>query len=235
MTNENKGLDLTGLGEVAKSIPPEVYVQTTGTVLSTFNKLVAPITETTDGLGRYIRQKFDNMVDVEKAVATYTLENAVLKAQKKSTALGQVISPPIHYKSFVKTLDEASKETDPLLHEMWENLLAEQLVSHTFHPHFVEVLSHFSPSEARLLVSLRSKDEVTVHSGGYISYNDDSFTHWIKNGDENKLNEWNYSCILLHEFRFVGLLAVDKERYSNGVTILHRTSSGDSFLKAVSP
>ncbi|HHG3024661.1 DUF4393 domain-containing protein [Vibrio parahaemolyticus] len=118
---------------------------------------------------------------------------------------------------------------------MWENLLAEQLVSHTFHPHFVEVLSHFSPSEARLLVSLRSKDEVTVHSGGYISYNDDSFTHWIKNGDENKLNEWNYSCILLHEFRFVGLLAVDKERYSNGVTILHRTSSGDSFLKAVSP
>ncbi|TOC15016.1 hypothetical protein CGJ90_24490, partial [Vibrio parahaemolyticus] len=89
---------------------PEVYVQTTGTVLSTFNKLVAPITETTDGLGRYIRQKFDNMVDVEKAVATYTLENAVLKAQKKSTALGQAISPPIHYKSFVKTLDEASKE-----------------------------------------------------------------------------------------------------------------------------
>ncbi|WP_028864737.1 Abi-alpha family protein [Psychromonas aquimarina] len=234
MTNESKSLDLTGLGEVAKSIPAEVYTQTATTVLTTFNKLVAPITETTNGLGRYIKQKFDNMIDVEKAVATYTLDNAVIKAQIKAVALGQSISPPIHHKSFVKTLDEASKETDPLLHEMWENLLAEQLVDDAFHPHFVEILSHFSPREASLLVSLKPKAEITVHCGGYISYDVDHFTYWLRNGDNTELNNWDYSCILLNEFQFIGLLSPGKEKYPEGTAILYRTRSGDAFLKAVS-
>jgi len=235
MSEESKSLDLAGLGQIAKAIPPEVYTQTTSTVLSTFDKLVAPITETTDGLGRYIKQKFNNMVEVEKAVATYTLENAVLKAQGKSQRLNKPIIAPVHSKSFVKTIEESSKETDPLLHEMWENLLAEQLVDNMFHPHFVEILSHFSPKEAQLLTLLRSKEEVTDHCGGYISYDDDSFTHWIANGSGSDKCVWDYSCTLLDEFRFIGLLAPNKGEYPEATVILYLTSAGKAFLNSVSP
>ena len=59
--------------------------------------------------------------------------------------------PPVSTKTFVKAIEEASKESDPLLHEMWANLLASQLVEETCHPHFVQILSHFSPAEAKLL------------------------------------------------------------------------------------
>ncbi|WP_159657859.1 Abi-alpha family protein [Vibrio atypicus] len=235
MSEDNKSLDLAGLGQVAKAIPPEVYTQTTSTVLNTFDKLVAPITETTDGLGRYIKQKFDNMVEVEKAVATYTLENAVQKAKNKSVRLNKPLVAPCHNKSFVKTIEESSKETDPILHEMWENLLAEQLVDNAFHPHFVEILSHFSPREAWLLMKLRTKDQVTDHKGGYISYDEDSFTHWLSNGSSADLQPWNYSCTLLDEFRFVGLLAPDKNKYSESTVILYLTVAGQEFLKSVSP
>ena len=37
------------------------------TVLTMLEQLASPVTEATVGLGRYVKQKFDNMVDVEKA------------------------------------------------------------------------------------------------------------------------------------------------------------------------
>ncbi|MBW8183454.1 Abi-alpha family protein [Shewanella nanhaiensis] len=236
MTSGNSSIDIAGLGEIAKAIPPEVYTQTTETILVTFNKLVAPITETTDGLGRYIKQKFDNMVEVEKAIATYTLGNAVHKAKNKAARLGQKTIPPVHSKSFIKTIEEASKETNPLLHEMWENLLAEQLVNNNFHPHFVEVLSHFSQKEANLLISLKLKNEVTDYDcNRFFTTDYDGFTDWLSNGSGAQANPWDYSCVLLLEFCFIGLLAPNQEIYPDTTPILYRTSSGNAFLQAVSP
>jgi hypothetical protein len=69
--NEHSGLDLLGAGKVAKAIPSEVYTRVTATVCKTFEQLVAPLTQTTDGLGRLIHQKFDNWVDTQKALGTY--------------------------------------------------------------------------------------------------------------------------------------------------------------------
>src|SRR3569833_1528898 len=75
------GRDLAGLGNVATAKPKEEFERTTSSLLTTFEELAAPITETTSGLGRYLRQNFDNMVDVEKAIATYTLEKALHRAK----------------------------------------------------------------------------------------------------------------------------------------------------------
>jgi hypothetical protein len=79
-----EGLDIAGFGKIAKYIPKEVYIRSAETLLSTFKKLVSPITETLDGFGRYLRQKFDNMVEVEKAIATYTIEKSVARAKSKA-------------------------------------------------------------------------------------------------------------------------------------------------------
>ena len=233
--DNKEGLDLAGLGKIAKAIPPEVYTQSISAVIETFNKVTAPLTETTDGFGRYIKQKFDNMVEVEKALATYTVKNAIEKAEAKVAISENSIITPTHIKSFIKSVEEASKETDPTLHEMWENILADQLTNVNFHPHFVEILPHFSPVEANLLLSLLPKDKLGKHGGGYISYSDESFKHWVMQAGDEKLNEWNYSCILLHEFKFVDMMAPKNDQYrkEDHVTILYRTNAGNTFLSAV--
>ncbi len=229
---KNDGLDIVGFGKIANAIPKEVYERSAATLLTTFEKLTAPITETTSGLGRYLRQKFDNMVEVEKAIAIFTVEKALCRAKVKAERAGGLLHAPAHSKSFVKAIEEASKETEPLLHEMWSNLLASQLAGEPCHPHFVEILPHFSPAEAKLLVSLLPKSDVGEHGGGYLQYDPDSFTHWVRKTDD-ELNPWCLSCKLLLEFRFADLLAL-KSNDRPKVAILYRTRSGEDFLAAVS-
>ncbi len=236
--NNNEGLDFIGIGKVVKSIPPEVFTQSTNTIIETFNKITAPITETTSGFGRYIRQKFDNMVETEKALATYAIQRALAKADEKAAKTGDRIIPPSHIKSFVKSVEEASKEMDSSLHEMWSGLLSEQLVNPNFHPHFVEMLQHFSPSEARLLVSLRKYEKIGKHVGNYVSYSDDSFRYWKRSSQDKILKKWDYSCDLLIDFKFADIAEPKTSRVKGllgpgRVAILYRTKAGDAFLSAV--
>lgn len=239
MSSEKKdnSFDLLGFGKLAKAIPDSVYEKSTETLLTTFEKLTAPITETTSGFGRYLRQKFDNMVSAEKAIATYTLEKAIRRARKKARKHHLSINPPIHPKSFVKAIEEASKETDPLLHEMWASLLASQMIQQQCHPHFVEILPHFSPAEAHLLVSLYNRDQVGQTGGGYLYFSYDIFRNWVRKAGDTNLETWTYSCVLLCEFGFADVLAPKKNTYpkEKEVTILFRTVSGNGFLETVTP
>lgn len=225
---ESDGLDIAGFGKIASAIPAKVYEQSATVLLTTFRELIAPFTEITSGFGRYLAQKFDNMVEAEKAIATYTVEKALARARTEAERKGRAVRPPAHPKSFVKAIEEASKETDPLLHEMWANLLASQLADDTCHPHFVEILPHFSSAEAKLLISLLPKSQVGAHDGGYLFIEADCLTHWVrKTGDE--LHPWTLSCDLLYEFRFADLLA--PKGSPRLVTILYRTASGTAFFR----
>jgi hypothetical protein len=227
------GLDVAGFGKIAKAIPPKVYERTSAALLTTFQQVIAPITESTSGLGRYIRQKFDNMVEAEKAIATYTLEKAVARAKVEAARSGKALHGPSHPKTFVKTVEEASKETDPLIHEMWTNLLASQLTDDVTHPHFVEVLSHFSSAEARLLISLLLRPEIGENDGEYLGVDYDWVTYWIpRHGAEQR--PWTISCRILCEFNFAKIVG-PKGGKPDGTAILFRTVLGAAFLSAVSP
>jgi hypothetical protein len=149
------GLDLVGIGKVAQAIPPEVYIQTSATASKTFDSLVAPLTETTAGVGRLIRQTFDNWVETRKAIGTYTLEQALIRAKGRAERQGNALQPPPHAKTFLRALEESSLETDSVLHEMWVNLLVAELVDRNSHPRFVGILAELGPEEARLVASLR--------------------------------------------------------------------------------
>jgi len=111
-------------------------------------------------------------------------------------------------------------------------LLASQLIADsTSHPHFVETLPHFSPAEAKLLVSLLPRTEIGENRGGYILFSYNGFTHWMrKNG--GPLNPWTMSCVLLCEFHFADVIA-PRGSDEKGATILFRTSTGAAFLHAV--
>lgn len=234
---QDNSLDLLGFGKLAKAIPEEVYTRSAKTLLTTFEKLTAPITEFTSGFGRYLRQKFDNMVNAEKVIAIYTIEEAIQRAKEKAEKLHCSVCPPAHPKSFIKAIEEASKETDPVLHVMWANLLASQMIEQQSHPHFVEILPHFSPAEAHLLISLFNEDEVGKNAGGYLCFSYDKFLHWIRKAGDTNLEKWTYSCVLLCEFGFANVLPPKNETYpkEKHVTILFRTISGNDFLASVTP
>ncbi len=230
MEKDNKGFDLMGFGKTAKAIPKEVYIETTRTLIDSFIKIVSPITETTSGFGRYLRQKFDNMVEAEKAIGAYTIQKAIEKAEMKGTVL-----PPKHTKSFINSFEEASKETDPILHEMWENILANQLIDSKFHPRYVNILSNFSSSEANLLLMLNPLNELGKDFSIYLGSPRDNFDHYVKKNHDMNLYKWTYSCNVLLEFELAEVISPNKGIYNktDRVTILYRTNSGTRFLEAV--
>jgi len=232
---ENKPIkvtDLAGIGRIAEAIPDHVYERSIDTICDTFEALIAPLTETTTGWGRILHQKFDNMVKAQKAAACYTIKQAIDKAKRKAEKMKTDVRSPIHPKSFIRSIEEASIETDPTLHEMWENILASQLVDDNFHPHYVELLSHFSPAEAKLLNMLVLKNEVGDHDGGYMTFDLNKEGDWIRKVGDKEIRQWDIPCLLLCQFNLAGVLAAgNKHEY---ITILYRTSLGQRLLEAVS-
>jgi hypothetical protein len=219
-----------GIGKVAEAIPKAVFERSAETLLTTFEKLTAPITESTSGFGRYLRQKFNNMVEVEKALATYALEEAIARASRRCEKAKIGLKSPAHPKTFVRTIEEASRETNPILHEMWTNLLSSQLSSEASHPHFVEVLSHFSPADAKLLVSLYPESEIGKHNT-YIAINPGFGVAWVRRNSDAEIHPWTTSCDMLYEFRFIHVAA--EPPVNRNVAILYRTHLGSEFLATV--
>jgi len=226
----DSSFDIIGLGKTAKAVPSEVYVETARSLIDNFNKIVAPLTETTSGIGRYIRQKFDNMVEVEKVIVAHTIQKAIEKAEKKGR-----IRQPSHIKSFIHSFEEASKETDPTLHEMWENVLASQITESNFHPRYVGFLSSLSAEEANLLSKLNTIDNLGKDFSGYFGSPRDAFNHYVLKNYDTELYKWSYSCNILLEFELAEVVAPNNGIYKakDKVTILFLTNSGKRFLDVV--
>lgn len=226
----DSGFDIVGLGKTAEAIPKEVYIEASRGLIDTFSKIVAPITETTSGIGRYIRQKFDNMVEVEKALAAFTIQNAVEKAKRS----GNILIPK-HTKSFITSFEEASKETNPILHEMWENIIANQITDSNFHPRYVNILSTLSADEANLLMQLNTVDNIGEGFSVYFGSPRDGFDYFLLKCRDKILHKWSYSCNILLDSDLAGVLAPTDEIYEkqSNVTIVYLTSSGKRFLDAV--
>ena len=227
MSNKDKSLDLVGIGKLAKAIPDSVYEQGTETITSTFIKLVAPITETTSGIGRYIQQKFDNMVDIEKSILTYSIQNAQDRAVEKNLKIGHVATP----KNLIKIIEEVSKETDPILNTLWTNLLCSELTNQETHPFFIDILSKLSVKEAQLLNSLNTFNNIgSIKSSTLILPH--KITSWVKENNSN-VNKWDFSCNLLYEFGLAKTVTPSMHTNGSGTVTLYRTDIGEDFLNAV--
>ena len=235
MSTLEHGIDLVGLGKIAEAIPDEVYIDATKFTTEKIDQTLSPIFEVTSGLGRLIKQKFDNMVMIEKNLAIYSLQKAITKAINKSNTKGIKLIKPVHEKSFLRTLDETARETEPLLHAMWQNLISDQLTNPSFHPNFVNILSCISPEEAKILVTIKRREEIKESDGGYLIYTNDEFKRWVTDTGDTDFHEWNYACVLLYEYHFVDILVPKAGFYRNeeSVVILYRTKIGDQFLEAV--
>ena len=227
MSSEEKGSELLELEEVAKAIPDSVYEQTSETINTTFIKLVAPITESTSGLGRYIQQKFDNMVEVEKSLLTYSIQNAQNRAIEKNLKIGHVRSP----KNLIKIMEEVSKETESILNTLWTNLLCSELTNGNSHPFFVDVLSRLSVKDAQILQSLNTFDNIgSIESNALILPH--RITSWVLE-DNSTIHKWDFSSSLLVELGLAKTVTPSTRVKGTGTVILYRTDIGEDFLNAV--
>lgn len=227
MNEQDKSLDLVGIGKVAEAIPEEVYIKTADTALNTFEKIIAPITESTSGLGRYIKQKFDNMVEVERLLLSFSMENAKKKLENKGITVGKVTHP----KTIVKIIEEVSKETDGLLNDLWTNLLCTELETGKSHPFFINVLSSISSAEAILLQSINSFSNIGGFKINVLISNQKINKFITENGGEE--NDWTISCNLLLEFGLTATVTPESHKPGGNTVIYYRTQLGDELLNAV--
>ena len=149
-SDEDKSLDLTGMGKLAKAIPASSWNKLVKTACDTFTQLLAPITAATTGRGRLIQAKFDGMVDAQKVLAA----DAVKKATKKVANTGR--KPKGNPKSLIliQAIDNASNETDVNLREIWSNLMANEILDNQVHPEFPRLLERLSSNDAVTLAEI---------------------------------------------------------------------------------
>jgi len=114
---DDTSLDLTGIGKLAKAIPKKAWDRLVRTACETFEKCLAPITETTGGIGRLIAAKFDYLVDAEKILTAETFQKATEKVEKSGRLPKGNYKPNI----ILKVVDESSKQTDTTIRELWAN------------------------------------------------------------------------------------------------------------------
>lgn len=155
MSDDDKSLDLTGIGRLAKAIPPLSWNRLVKAACDTFTMLLAPITATTEGLGRLIKAKFDTMVDAQKVLAADTVRRAKEKVEKAGR------QPKKHPKAIVlvKAIENASNESDDNVREIWANLIANEILDNQVHPEFPRILERMSSNDAVTLAEIAESNK----------------------------------------------------------------------------
>ncbi len=155
MPEDDKSLDLIGIGKVVKSLPKKSIEDVVDVSIETFHKAVSPILETTAGLGRLIKIKFDSLVDVQKVYAV----EALMKANEKvnNTSHKKKVIPKARI--IIDSVESVSNETNDTLRDIWSNLIANELLTASVHPEFPRILNRLSVQDAQNLISIVELDK----------------------------------------------------------------------------
>ncbi|WP_167631922.1 Abi-alpha family protein [Mariprofundus ferrooxydans] len=161
----DKGIDLTGIGEVAKAIPEQSWNQLVSTACEAFQKTLAPITELTGGLGRLISAKFDRLIDAEKILAADTMQRASEKVARANKRPSGNAKPGV----ITSVITESSKQTDINLRDLWANLLAQELIDGSVHPEVVSILARISSEDAQTLARIAEQNPYSEYVTSFSS------------------------------------------------------------------
>lgn len=146
------------INQIAKSVPKEAWTQIAKTVCETFEKLILPLTSTTEGVGRLIQNKFDTLSIEQKIIAAKCLQEAEEKTRLKNKKRNVVIKPAVVYEA----LENADQQTDETIRTLWSNLLANEFTEGTVHPEIAKLLTKITTQDAILLVKIAKKDSISV-------------------------------------------------------------------------
>jgi len=156
MSDEDRSLDLTGMGKLAKAIPPSSWNKLVTTACKTFTDFVKPITATTIGLGKYIEAKFDRFVDAEKILAAETIRRAQEKVKNSSSEPKGNFKPVV----VIQSISAAGTQTEEAMHDLWSSLLAREILNGEIHPEIPKILERMVSSDAQVLAEVaRGSDD----------------------------------------------------------------------------
>ena len=155
MTDEDKSIDITGIGKIAKSIPESSWNKLVDTACNTFTKLISPITSSTFGLGKLIEAKFDGMVDAQKILAADTVARAKNKIEQSKAKIKDNPKAII----IVNAIEHSSIETDENIRELWANLIANEVISNDVHPECIKILERLNTNDAVVLTEIATTTE----------------------------------------------------------------------------
>ena len=153
----DSGIDLAGVGKAMKAVPPAAWAQIVDTACTTFERTLAPITETAHGIGRLIKAKFDRLIDVERVLASESIVSARRKAEQAKKPL-KTPRPQI----LLQIVENSSGEVDAGVRELWSNLLAQEMLTQAVHPEIGRVLARISFEDAQLLARIADSSPSTA-------------------------------------------------------------------------
>lgn len=145
--------DLTLL---TKNIPKEAWSQLTKTVCDTFEKLIYPLTATTEGIGQLIQIRFESLNNVQKVIATKCIQEAADKI--KTIHKDVVVKPAIIYEA----LENTDNQTDSTMRTLWANLLAKEFMEGSVHPEIAKLLTKLTSNDALLLLEVAKNDSTPL-------------------------------------------------------------------------
>lgn len=150
--SDDQSIDLAGAGKVAEAIPDTAWVQLVDTACTTFRDVLAPLTSLSSGVGRLIESKFDRLVDAEKVLAAEMLNSADKKSKKRKKSYHS--RRPFNANLMIDAIEKSATETDPVIRELWSNLLAEEISEGEAHPEFARILGRLSGQDAQILAEI---------------------------------------------------------------------------------
>ena len=110
---------MSPITEVAKSIPDEAWLILVRSATETVRQLLAPLTATSEGIGKIISSKFDRLTEGEKLLAADTMNAASNIIHKKGNVVGNNYKPQV----LISILENSALETDLELRDAWAMLL----------------------------------------------------------------------------------------------------------------
>ena len=218
---EDNSLDLTGIGKAANAIPPEAWKEMAVVASETVRDIVAPLTAGTTGAARLVQGYFDRLVDVQKIKSAALLR----KAREKVEASGKAVVQEVQPRVIIPMLENAGLQDDPVLSELWSNLLAQEFTGGAVHPEFAHILARLTAEDAHALADVdKNKGQTILRAAmnrALATYRVDQAN--VPRAFYRRANKPNQSQAILMGMNLI----------SKGEGGWYLTALGDAFIEAV--
>lgn len=145
--------------QLIKAMPPAAWDKVVDTACRTFEQCIAPITAVTVGCGQLIQAEFDRLLGIRKIYAAQAFARARAKVKKSKKSSKEAPKAPI----ILKAIEESSTQTDEAIRELWENLIAQELIEGSVHPEFTAILSRLDAVDAHVLAEIAEESPKTFN------------------------------------------------------------------------
>jgi len=139
---------MNDIGSIAKILPTEALNQLAQTVCETFEKIIYPITATTEGIGKLIQTKFESLNIQQQIIATKCFQETKEKIDRIDDKKEHVVIKPL---VIYEALDSTEQQTDETMRSLWSNLLAREFTDGSVHPEIAKLLSKITSQDAIVL------------------------------------------------------------------------------------